>query len=392
MPTVSVRPEILVWARETARLTPEEAVKKLQLPDARGVPAVQRLAALETGEVEPTRPMLVKMAKQYRRPLLTFYLSAPPRQADRGVDFRRLPDDHPLDQEAVLDALLRNVRARQSMVRAALEEEDEAEPLPFVGSRKISDGQPVLLKELQKLIGVDRSQYHEETTPRNAFRMLRTHAESAGVFVLLKGDVGSHHTALDVDVFRGFAIADEVAPFVVINSGDAEPARSFTLLHELVHLLLGQTGVSGAESEIEIEKFCNDVASEFLLSAHELKDLDFRKTTNLDVVAERIGEFARDRNLSLTMVAYTAYRKGVITWEAYNDLKQKFHQQWHDRPRESKKRGAPNFYVVRRHRIGEALLHLIPRMMGVGALSTSKAAKILDVRPKQVQHLLLLDR
>ena len=389
MPKVSVRPEILVWARETARLTPEEAVKKLQLPDARGVPAVQRLAALETGEDEPSRRMLLKMAQHYRRPLLTFYLSAPPLRADRGGDFRRLHDGHPVDQEAVLDALLRNVRARQSMVRAALEEEDEAEPLPFVGSRKISDGQPVLLEALQKVLGVDRSQYHKETTPADAFRMLRTHAESAGVFVLLKGDVGSHHTALDVDVFRGFAIADEVAPFVVINSGDTVPARSFTLLHELVHLLLGQTGVSGAESETEIEKFCNDVASEFLLSAHELKDLDLRKTTNLDVVEARIREFARDRNLSFTMVAYTAYRNRVIRREAYDDLTQRVRQEWQDRPKESKKGGGPNFYVVRRHRIGDALLHLIPRMMGVGALSTSKAAKILDVRPKQVQHLLV---
>jgi hypothetical protein len=35
-------------------------------------------------------------------------------------------------------------------------------------------------------------------------------------------------------VFRGFAPADDLAPFIVINDND--PAHSFTLLHELVHI------------------------------------------------------------------------------------------------------------------------------------------------------------
>ena len=65
------------------------------------------------------------------------------------------------------------------------------------------------------------------------------------MFVLLKGDLGNYRTAIDVEVFRGFAIADDIAPFVVINDNDSKAAWSFTLLHELTHLLLGQTGISG---------------------------------------------------------------------------------------------------------------------------------------------------
>ena len=57
-----VNPEILRWARETMGFTPEQAITKLRLGDAKGVSAVDRLAALETGEIEPTRPLLVKMA------------------------------------------------------------------------------------------------------------------------------------------------------------------------------------------------------------------------------------------------------------------------------------------------------------------------------------------
>ena len=85
---------------------------------------------------------------------------------------------------------------------------------------------------------LNAAEYYAQPNAEDAFRLLRSRTEDAGVFVLLKGDLGSHHTAIDVEVFRGLAIADDVAPFVVINDNDSRAAWSFTLLHELTHLLL----------------------------------------------------------------------------------------------------------------------------------------------------------
>ncbi len=388
-----VNPEILLWARKTANLSPEQAVGKLQIRDARGVSAVQRLIAYETGEVTPTRGLLVRMAKHYRRPLLTFFLSAPPRSRERGADFRVLPGGEPAPQSALVDALLRDVRARQSMIRAALEDEEEAQPLPFVGTATVADGRAATLGKLHALLGVDRSHYRAQRDSDAAFHLLRTRAEAAGVFVLLKGDLGSHHTAIDVQVYRGFVVADEVAPLIVINDGDAKTAWSFTLLHELVHLLLGQTGISGAPADTPIERFCNDVAGEFLLLPIELDSLDLSDVG--EDVAEgsgRIGDFARDRHLSRAMVAYAALRRGLITSKVYGDLAARFRSQWiqerHSR-REARTQGmGPSYYVVRRHRLGSALLELTGRMMDTGALTTAKAAKILGVKAASVPALM----
>ena len=83
--------EILIWARETANLTREEAVKKLGIGDTRGVGAIDRLIAIEIGKTEPTRAVLVKMAKHYRRPLLTFYLAKPPQIGESGCRFSYAP-------------------------------------------------------------------------------------------------------------------------------------------------------------------------------------------------------------------------------------------------------------------------------------------------------------
>lgn len=79
-----VNPEILVWARETAGLSAAEAARKLGYKDSDRASAAQKLAEFEEGVKEPSRSLLSKMAQQYRRPLLAFYLSQPPAKGDRG--------------------------------------------------------------------------------------------------------------------------------------------------------------------------------------------------------------------------------------------------------------------------------------------------------------------
>ncbi len=387
-----VNPEILIWARETAGLSREVAVGKLGIRDARGVKAVDRLSSLESGETNPTRPTLVKMSKQYRRPLVTFYLSKPPRKGDRGADFRTLPSEPDPAANALLDALIRDVQARQSMVRAALEDEEETEPLKFIGSRRIQDGRGVVLDSLKKTLDVSLSEYRGQSNASSAFDLLRASAGRAGVFVLLKGDLGSHHTAIDTEIFRGFSSADEIAPFVVINDRDATAAWSFTLLHELVHLILGQTGVGSFRVDSNIERFCNDVAGDFLLPERDVKAIGLKGAHSIKDRVEWIDEFARGRNLSRTMVTYRAYRSNEIEREDYETLAFHFRQQW-QQERANRRERARNrdvridYYVIRRHRIGNELITLVSRMMDSGSLTTAKAAKILGVKLGQVQPL-----
>ena len=412
----AVNPEILVWARKTAGLTLQDAVAKVGIRDARGVTAVDRLTALERGEERPTRPILVKMAHHYRRPLLAFYLKAPPRRDDRGPDFRTLPGARSSETDALIDALVRNLQSRQNMVRAALEAEDEAEPLPFVGAlvrsgngdteiesvRRVLRHRPAAARLAQRAAGMlgevlgedlNAARYYAEPNAEQAFRLLRSRTEDAGVFVLLQGDLGSHHTAIDVEVFRGLAIADDVAPFVVINDNDSRAAWSFTLLHELTHLLLGQTGFSSANSGTEIEEFCNNVAAEWLLPARTLDQIQIERERDIVEQQGRIGEFARARNLSRTMIAYRLLRANRIDRVSFERLRADFREQWRQlrerrRATARKSEGGPSYYVVRRHRVGQGLLRLTRRMVGSGALSTTKAARILGVKPPQVGKML----
>jgi Zn-dependent peptidase ImmA (M78 family) len=388
-----VNPDILRWARETAGLTIEDAATKLQIGAARGVDGPTRLAMLEAGDVEPTRPQLLKMVVQYRRPLLTFYLPEPPATAPRGEDFRTLPEEFAKRDAALVDVLLREVKARQEMVRSLLELDEEAAQLSFVGSFDRQRGAAALAKSIVDVLDFDLDRYRRGngTGTLRGFAYLRERAEAAGVYVLLIGNLGSHHTTLSVELFRGFALADKVAPFVVINDRDNEQAWSFTLLHELAHIWLGQTGVSGSKPGTELEIFCNDVAGRILLPTAEIAAEQQLQSADQSEVLTRISAIAAARQVSHSMVAYKLYREGIISQDMWQSVTAIFRQRWLQARQTARDErdgeGGPNYYAVRRHRLGNRLLTLARRTLADGLLSPSKAAAILGVKPNNVYSL-----
>jgi Zn-dependent peptidase ImmA (M78 family)/DNA-binding XRE family transcriptional regulator len=382
---VAFNPKIFEWARVSAGLEPEVAARSIGI-----VPA--SLIAIEQGEKEPSRTTLSKMAKVYRRSLLAFYLPAPPRKGDRGEDFRTVVAGRTVEADAEVDALVRDLRARQSLVRAVLEDDEDVQPLAFVGSANVNNGVSALVTAIEQMLGVTRAQYRLQNDAESAFALLRERAERAGVFVLLIGSLGSHHSAIPVEAFRGFAIADPVAPFVVINDGDARAAWSFTLLHELAHLWLGATGVSGGGSpEKKIERFCNDVAGEFLLPQADVQAIDIAGLA-LDAQIAVVTDHAKRWRVSRLMVAYNLLKAGRINLEAWRALEAGIRERRAQERRREKDRSkdsdGPSYYVVRRHRLGHAMLDFARRYTDAGALSPSKAAKVLGVKPRSVHPLL----
>jgi Zn-dependent peptidase ImmA (M78 family) len=256
----------------------------------------------------------------------------------------------------------------------------------------MAEGVHSLVRRIRESLRLELPEFRSASDAEDAFKLLRERVELLGTFVVLASNLGSHHTGLGVEVFRGFAIADQVAPFIVVNDQDSRAAWSFTLLHELAHLWLGYTGVSGGRMERDLEQFCNEVASEFLLPAEELARLRIEPHLTDEPLASLIGDYASARRLSRSLVAYRLYRGGQLTIGRWQTLTRLFRDQWleqRDRRREAAResQGGPNYYVVRRHRLGNALLRTTARLMRSGALTTTKAGQVLGVRPNYVGTL-----
>lgn len=386
---VAVNPEILIWARETAGLELEKAARKISLNAARGVSGADRLAALEAGDATPSAALLQRMSQQYRRPLLTFYMPKRPEPAELGQDFRTLPDETD-PSNILLAALLRDVKARQSLVRDILEDDDDVTEVALVGSKAGVNQSDLLAVALVDAIGFDRNEYRASASAEAAFTYLRALVEANGVFVLLAGDCGHWSTAIEVNVFRGFAIADRFAPFIVVNDQDAKTAWSFTLLHELAHLLLGETGVSGGTPQAGIEQLCNDTAATVLVANAEIANLPLVGGT-VDIA--QISALANRARVSRSMIAYQLLRANRITVGRWEGLRDQFRAEWlaikeRERERNRAKDGGPNWYNVRRHRLGPALLAVARQGIADGSLTPTRAARMLGVRPMAVYPLL----
>ncbi len=376
-----VVPQVLIWARETAGLSVEAAAKKLRI-------SPQRLSTIETGEHEPTRQQILAMSKRYHRPLLTFYLPKAPNAADQPRDFRSLPERPPPGSEALIGALIRDVLSKQSLIKSALEDLEEDTPLPFVGSLRRESGLDAAVSSLQNLLRVNRDDFRSQRSADAAFSFLRSAAENAGVFVLLLGNLGTHHTDIDVRTFRGISLADQIVPFVVINEKDSRAAWSFTLLHELVHILLGETSISGYDGKNDIEQFCNSVAARFLLTSAELRQIDLGDNPSIRTLSGRIAIFSSARNISRKMVAYNLLLANMISASVYRELSASFDAERILRKEIEEKEGGPNYYVVRKHRLGARLVRMVDRMISAGALSTPKAGLVLGVKPTAVYQLI----
>ena len=392
----NANPSMLAWARQAAGLSQEEAARSVGLTASKRSTAVDKLVAIESGARHPTRGQLLRFADAYRRSPTVFYLTSPPAPGRRDEDFRTTSGPPPSPQEAaLLDALLRDVRVRQSMVKAALEADEDAARPNLNGRLSIGDSVPDAVATLRGALDVG-DDWHRGTS--DPFALLRSRVERLGAFVLLVGDLGSHHTAVSERVFRGFALADAVAPFIVVNHQDATSARPFTLLHELAHICLGASGVSAdppfgppRRSHDRIEFFCNDVAGEFLLPSDAISSP--RRIGSFDEARERAEDLARERRVSEAMVAYRLWRNDRIKRDIYRRLHAFYARRWQEEKERQRARmreveGGPSYYVVRRHRLGEALLSLARRQLQAEELTDTKAAKILGVKPSNVEPLL----
>ena len=399
----NINPAILAWARETAGLELEEAADRLDfIKPTEDESAAQRLLAFESGDRTPTRNQLLKFATVYRRPLLAFYMKQPPAKGERGDDFRQTAGRVSRRDNSLLDALLRDIRARQEMVRSLLEDEEEAHELTFVGSAKMDQEPGTVAASIASTLAFD----HQRQELRRGgvdtlFKSLRERAESVGVFVLLVGDLGSYHTELSAEVFRGFAISDDVAPFVVINDKDARAARSFTLVHELAHIWLDESGVSGAPSpntprshQDRIERFCNDVAGEFLLPTAALRTQSVRPDVgDKQSAADIIRTLAHEWSVSEPMVAYRMNRIGLVETSIYRELVGEYVARWQRHRRRLREllrdsEGRPDPHVIKRYKLGNALVDVVRRTLRDNTLTHTKAAKLLGVKPGSVERLL----
>ncbi len=293
-----INPEVLVWARQRAGLSIDDLALKMSQK-------IEKLQDWETGGKLPTLIQAQSLADHLHVPLAYFFLPNKPVQELPLPDFRRV-GGHTVERYSTeLYDLLIDVLYKQEWYRDYLINEG-AEPLEFVGRFsaegdvfKIADD----MRSVLNLKSQDRSSVSDEAA---YLRLLTEKAEAVGVVVLRNGIVG-HNTKrpLDVNEFRGFAVVDDYAPLVFVNGKDSDSAKIFTLMHELAHIWIGQSGISNYQysqntfsGPMGTEALCSLIAAELLMPQNEFLEL----SSTYKYVDDLVTEAARSFHTSLSNV------------------------------------------------------------------------------------------
>ncbi len=302
-----INPEIISWALNRAQLSVDVVARKLNVRP-------ERLIEWETGETRPTFKQAINFASKVYLPFGYLFLAQPPRDQLQIPDLRTV-GNHPLQQPSLelLDTV-RSVLQKQVWYQEYVVDQG-SEPLPFVGSFNTNAPISTVIASMRESLGIETiapkglrwEEYHAA---------LIQHAEAAGILVIRSGIVGNNtHRPLDVQDFRGFAIADQWAPVIFVNSKDAPTARLFTLIHELAHIWIGSSGVSsvGISEERDEERYCNEVAGEFLVPKDSFlqlwKEGDWK---------DNLPGLCRHFHVSQMVITRRALTFGKIGAETYN--------------------------------------------------------------------------
>ena len=299
---VEVKPELLRWARERAGMEVDELVHKFS-----------KYREWEAGEVQPTLRQLEKLAKTTHASIGYFFLSEPPDEPFPIPDFRTMGGE-PVGRPSpdLLDTLYLCLR-RQDWYRDFARMEGE-EALAFVGSASTASNIERVAADIRVALHLDLEERRALPTWTAALRRFIEAADEIGVLVMVSGIVGNNpHRALDPGEFRGFALADDLAPLIFINGADTKAAQMFTLAHELAHLWLGQTALSNSGPDAvpghDVEAWCNRVAAELLVPLAVLRE-DYRRGEELHDALDRL---ARRFKVSTLVILRRIHDAGGLT-------------------------------------------------------------------------------
>lgn len=302
MNRVVVKPELLRWARERSGRSAETLAGKFP-----------RLEAWERGEAQPTLKQLEQFAKATFTPVGYLFLQEPPVERVPIPDFRTLagtPTGRPSPD--MLDTIYL-CQQRQEWYRDFARTMGE-KPLALVGSVKVTDDVVATAAAMRRALGFDLDERRRLPTWTEALRRFVEQADGLGILVMVSGVVGSNNRRrLDPQEFRGFALADTLAPLVFVNGADTKAAQMFTLAHELAHLWLGESAVSDAQaSEVPrhaVERWCNQVAAEVLVPLAAMR-ATYDRAAELDA---EIARLARQFKVSTLVILRRIHDAGGLS-------------------------------------------------------------------------------
>ncbi len=374
-----VKSELLVWARESIGLKPEEAAKKAGITQ-------ERLAAWESDREAPTINQLRTLARIYKRPLAVFYLPEPPRRFDAMRDFRRLPERGTREHSPELNLAIRQARVRREVVVELTRELGSRLPQIQFNAAAVRSDADGFAEASRRLLGVELTEQFSWRDKYKALNKWIAAVERTGALVFQTSDV-------DLREMRGFSLYEPVLPVIVANAQDSPRGRIFTILHEFAHVLLHSGGLCDLHERSQpnndnerTEVFCNRVAGAILVPREALR-AEMRSAgpqplkTSLDAT---VGGLADKFSVSQEVVLRRLLSMGIVSQTLYQTKREDYLKRYV----EGKPAGgfaSPSVLAVRD--LGRQFVRVVVDAYRQEAITSADLSEFLGVRLKHLPKI-----
>ena len=374
-----ITPDVLAWARDRAQMSIDALSVKL-------LTKTERIEAWENGELKPTFNQAQKLARVLHIPFGYLFLSTPPEEKLPIPDLRTIGDSEPETITPAFRDLLNDVKRKQAWYRDYAIENGE-KPFAYLGKFSVNDGIMEVSDSISEALSLTASNRAKCRDKDAYLKLLTEKIEALGVLVMRNSVVGSNTSrSLNVHEFRGFAISDTYAPLIFMNSSDANSAKIFTLIHELAHLWIDESGISSVDlskaDNNDTEKFCNAVSAEVLVP----KGAFSKRWDNQQDVVENAITTAQYFKVSTFVTARRAWNLGFIDAKTFFAYYREASEQFEEirQKRRAESQGGGNPYANTWSRNGKRFSRAVAEAALNQSLLLRDAGAMLNMNPNNV--------
>jgi len=303
-----VTPCILIWARERAQLSLDFVANSLKVK-------IDKVKLWEKGEKKPTFNQAQRIANLLQVPFGYLFLKEPPQENLSIPDLRTFNNKPIGDLSLEFKSLLNNIILKQKWYKDYILENNGSQKY-FLQQYSIKDDKNNIINNINEILHLNKY-IGKSLKNRNFLNNIIKEVEKLDILVMRNGIVGSNtHKSLEINEFRGFAIYDKFAPLIFLNTKDSISAQVFTLIHEIVHLWIGESGISLVDlnyTDNDIELFCNDIAANILVPEDLIKNY-WNASENFE---EHYLSLARNFSVSTLVILNRLYSLKLISFDEY---------------------------------------------------------------------------
>jgi len=374
--TVAVNPQLLAWAREESGFPLERVSRKFK-----------RFEAWERGEVQPTVRQVEALAHFFHRPLSIFFLPKPPEVPKLATEYRRLLGVQPGHESPELRLALRQMIIRRETALNLFGELGE-DVSPFALAAHLRESLADVGARLRAALSVTMNQQLAWPDEWKAWNSWRAAVEELGVLVF-------QFSKVPLSEVRGLSLLRMPLPVVAINSKEFAPgARLYTLLHEVVHLMLAsgneeQPAIKehrSGEDWAGVERFAEIAASHALIPEPALQaEVEAASLKNSGWGLDDIRGLARRFRVTPLALATRLRESGFITWNRYRAWREEWDMYLASLP--PRKSGPVPQAVKAVGRNGRPFTQLVFEAMSANRITSVDAARYLGLKFQHFEKL-----